>query len=83
MNYTEIVKKLIGKIEPIGKTEVDAERLNNLRKTSELISELMIDIHDIVRIYHNCPEKSIKDSVEFSRRFMRNIISNFKDDYPT
>ena len=44
MDMYQIVKKLIGKIEPIGETSEDDKRFENLKAMTELIEKLLIDI---------------------------------------
>lgn len=46
MTHHEIVKKLIGPINPVGKSEVDQERLENLNKLCDLVEMLLMDIDD-------------------------------------
>lgn len=58
MTNIEIIRKLIGPIHPIGKSEVDRERLENLHALGELIIWLL---HDIDRI-----RLSNKDAYEHS-----------------
>jgi hypothetical protein len=44
MEYYEIIKKLIGNIEPVGESNADAARYNNLIATIELVDQLITDI---------------------------------------
>ena len=44
MNYYEIIKKLIGPINPIGESNQDTHRLNNIDATIEVVGELLSDI---------------------------------------
>ncbi len=37
MTNHEIVKKIIGQIKPVGSTEIDNERFENLKATIELV----------------------------------------------
>lgn len=44
MNYTEIIKKLIGDTSPIGESNTDKERFENLKEMCQLVHNLIIDI---------------------------------------
>ena len=48
MDLHEIVMKLNGPIKPIGKTEVDDIRYNNLDSLIQLINELITDVEDVI-----------------------------------
>ncbi len=78
MTIYDVVKKLTGKIEPVGKTETDGERLGNIKARIELVEEIMQDLACVAR--HN------KDRVEYSMKeigkcahsfFTRNEIGNY------
>jgi hypothetical protein len=58
MDIHEIVKKLLGPIKPVGETNTDEKRLDNLSATLDLIDCLLEDVQDITRY---------KDSHEYSR----------------
>ena len=40
----EVVKKLTGLITPVGSTDIDAERLQNLEQLTTLVDKLLSDI---------------------------------------
>jgi hypothetical protein len=73
MNYTDVVRKLIGPIKPIGKTEVDDERFENLKSLASLIENLLLDIDDLAFDHKNAQEFSIKRSVDYSNNFIKSI----------
>jgi hypothetical protein len=73
MNYTEIVKKLIGKINPIGETNTDAERFENLKEVCKLIDELHIEIDDIAYRNKDSKKFSVKRSVDYINQFLDNL----------
>jgi len=58
MNNHEIVKKLIGPIEPVGETNEDGRRFENLEAMTELFNNLLADIAEVARFN--------KDRVEYS-----------------
>ncbi len=69
MTNTDIVKKLIGKITPVGETNTDNERFENLKAMCELVNNLITDIDDMA--YQN------KDAIEFSAKRASEYASNF------
>lgn len=74
MEVKEIVQKLIGPIYPVGKSEVDAERLENLKKMCELVDDLITEIDSVA--YHNrhSREASVKACAEFASAFLDKTI---------
>lgn len=58
MDYHEIVKKLVGRIDPIGESNTDEKRFENLKQMTALVNKLIQDIDSVG--YDN------KDSKEFS-----------------
>ena len=42
MEYTDIIKKLIGNINPIGETNTDNERFENLKELCYLVQNFII-----------------------------------------
>lgn len=72
MTHTEIVKKLIGNINPVGKTETDDERFENLKQTCNLVSELLYDI-SIVSLKKDRGEFSIKRAGQYASDFLKGI----------
>jgi hypothetical protein len=57
MTHTEIVKKLIGSIQPVGETNTDNERYENLKAMTALIFDLLEEIEKV---------SELKDRHEFS-----------------
>jgi len=68
----EVVKKLIGKIKPIGETNIDNTRFNNLKILTELVDKLIYDIDSIIP-YKNKPEHSMKKAGNFADKFFDNL----------
>lgn len=67
-NY-EIIKELLGPINPLGCSSRDNERLENLKETAEIVDKLLTDMDNIVVENKHSQEKSIKDSVELVSKF--------------
>lgn len=72
MNHYEIVKKLIGNIKPIGETNTDNERFNNLLIMCELVDFLLSDI-DKVAYFKNSQEYSVKRAGDYANKFLDRI----------
>lgn len=47
MEMYDVVKKLLGPIEPVGETNTDDKRYKNLEDTITLIDKLLFDINQI------------------------------------
>jgi hypothetical protein len=47
MDIYEIVKKLVGGIQPVGETNVDNKRYENLVEMTELVDKLIFDISQV------------------------------------
>ena len=69
MTIHEVVKKLIGPVEPVGDSSCDDERFENLKAMTELVELLVIDIGWVGRkeISH---EYSVKRAGEFACKFL-------------
>lgn len=70
MTHTEIVKKLIGNINPIGKSEIDAERFENLKQMCELVHDLVILIDDMAFDNRNAREDSVRQAADYAKNFL-------------
>ncbi len=73
MDLHEIVKKLVGLIKPIGETNTDNERFENLKVLCHLIENLMMDIEDMAYYNKNSHEFSVKRAGEFGDKFLNAI----------
>ena len=71
MDIHEIVKKLIGEINPVG-DNTDNKRLKNLRAMTELVNDLLSDI-DQVAWNNNKPEYSMNRAGQFAASFLDEI----------
>ncbi len=73
MNYTEIVKKLIGNITPYGATHIDDIRFENLKAMCELVNDLVYEI-DSTASYRNRQEHSMKEMGEYAKNFLTKTL---------
>lgn len=69
MTYYDVVNKLIGQIKPVGSTEIDDERFENLKATIELVEMLMAEIEYVAKDT-DTHEYSIKRAAEYASDFL-------------
>jgi len=73
MTIHEIVKKLIGAINPVGDTGMDNDRLENLKAMTRLINDLLVDIVIVATENKDRQEYSRKKAGEFANKFLDEI----------
>jgi len=71
-NY-DVVKKLIGPINPVGETNTDNERFENLKAMCELVDQLLTDIDDVAYKNKDRHELSMKRAGEYASKFYDKI----------
>jgi hypothetical protein len=74
MDLNEIVKKLVGKINPVGETTTDNERFENLRVLCDLVENLIIDIDNVNYQNKQSHEYSVKRAAEYADNFLTKTI---------
>jgi len=72
MEIYDIVKKLIGEINPVGETNTDDKRFENLKATINLIDELLLDIDKVAENKDRC-EFSIKRAGEYTYKYLEQL----------
>ena len=65
----EVVKKLTGPIRPVGETNTDDARFENLKVMTDLIDSLLSDIDAIEYDFKRSHQYSMKKASEFARDF--------------
>ena len=70
----EIVENLIGKITPVGETNEDEIRFENLKAMCDLANRLIKKIDDVSYENKNRQEYSIKRAAEYAERFLTEQI---------
>jgi len=75
MTNHDVIKKLIGKISPIGETNIDKDRLKNLKELTSLAESLIMDIEDMAFRNKDAHEHSIKEAVKHANKFLSKIRS--------
>lgn len=75
MNMTnhDVVKKLLGKISPVGESHTDEQRFENLKETCKLTESLFFDITDMAVANAGKQESSIKKCVDYAVSFVKRI----------
>ncbi len=72
MNYHEIVKKLIGPIEPAGESHTDSKRFENLTNLVTLMSLLMDDLYEVSK-HKDRHEYSMKNAGLFAQGALKGL----------
>ena len=69
----EVLNKLIGEINPVGETNIDNERFNNLMTLCSVTESLLYQITQNSIDNKDRSEYSIKRSGEYANEFLRNL----------
>lgn len=67
-NY-DVVKKLVGEIEPVGETQTDAKRYENLKEVINLTESLIAEIGDVARFNIDRHEHSMSQAGKRAHKF--------------
>ena len=70
MELYDVVKKLLGEIDPVAETNTDNARFENLKATTELVNKLLADIDHVAYSYKNRHEFSVKRASKFAGEFL-------------
>lgn len=71
MTNFDVVKKLIGEIRPVGETNEDNKRFENLQAMCKLMDEIDTEIKNVAWDFRNRNEYSIKKAVEYADNFLK------------
>lgn len=74
MTIYEVVGKLVGGINPVGKTETDDDRFENLQTMCKLVDRLVTDIDRVAYECKDRPEYSLKRAGEYAHNFITNTL---------
>lgn len=72
MEIYDVVKKLIGPIEPVGETNQDDKRFKNLSQLTDLVDKLVFDINQVAG-FSNSEEYSVKRAGNHAKQFIQEI----------
>lgn len=70
MTHLEIVQKLIGNIDPVGCSNRDEKRFENLKEMCELVENLVVEIQWVANRNKDAYESSVKRSGEYAYKFL-------------
>lgn len=72
MTNFDVIEKLIGPISPVGETNEDNRRFENLKEMTILIDKLLFDIH-IVAMMNERSEFSIQRAGKYASKFLGDV----------
>lgn len=72
MEIYDVVTKLVGPVLPVGKTETDEIRFDNLKELCALMDRLLDDIGEVAERYGR-PEFSINRAAEYAKKFIMSM----------
>lgn len=78
MSEKEIITKLFGKIEPVGETNADEERYNNLSSYDVLVAFLISELNESAK-YKDDNRYSVNRIGEKAYEILRNQYEYLKD----
>ncbi len=73
MELIDVVRKLIGAVNPIGETNEDERRLDNLKVMIVLTDQLLTDIDDVAYKNKNRHESSMKRAANVASDFYKRL----------
>ena len=74
MSLYQIVLRLIGRIKPVGETNEDNGRFENLKAMTDLVEQLLSDIKS-VSLGKDSGQYSVKRSGEYANKFLKDLLS--------
>jgi len=74
MELKDVVRKLIGKINPVGETNADDQRFENLKAHCELVNDLIIDLWYVSR-EKDRNEYSMSRAGKYAEEFLRDTLN--------
>lgn len=74
MTNHDVVKKLIGKIRPVGESNTDAERFENLKEMCHLAEMLLMDISDMEFDNRNDKQGSVRKCGDYAAKFLNETV---------
>ena len=79
MDIHEIVRKLIGDIEPIGEINTDNARFENLKVTCSLIDDLLLEVSNVEVEFRGQMAFSLKRASEYAEKFLIEARESLED----
>lgn len=75
---TDVVQKLIGKTRPVGETNEDGIRLENIKELTLLVEDLVLNLQEAANFAEH-HEHSRKEIGTVAKRFLFGLQENLKD----
>lgn len=75
-NY-DVIKKLIGPINPVGETTEDNKRFANLEEMTTVVNKLLYDIYQVSK-EKDRHEYSVKKAGEYAHEFLKEVNNSFQ-----
>ncbi len=73
MELYDVVKKLIGRIKPVGETTLDNIHYRNMQTLIDLVDSLVDDIEEVATRHKDSPEHSVSRSGRLADSFIRSL----------
>jgi hypothetical protein len=70
MEVYDVVMKLVGPVRPVGETDEDNRRYENLKNLTQLMDLIHTEIDEISYLYRNDPRFSVKRAGEHCNKFL-------------
>ena len=74
MTNLDVVKKLVGKIRPVGESNTDAERFENLKAMCELANDLIKEIDAVGYDFKDDHQGSIRKCSDYAQKFLTETV---------
>ena len=74
MTNADVLKKLVGKINPVGKTEIDDQRFQNLKELCSVVEILLLDIDEVAFRNKDSHEYSVKRAADYAKDFLTHKV---------
>ena len=79
MTNTDVVMKLVGKVNPVGESHTDTERFENLVNLCELTVDLLVTLRTVAKM-KNQHQHSIKYAGNYADNFLKTAFKNLVDE---
>ena len=76
MEMIDVVRKLLGPIEPVGESHEDERRMQNLEATIGVVDKLMCDINDAAQDADRV-EHSMRVIGQRAKQFLNDLLCEF------
>jgi len=74
MTNADVLKKLVGEIKPVGSTDIDFKRFENLKELCFVVEVLLLDIDEVASKYKDSQEYSVKRASDYAKKFLTDKV---------